>query len=397
VKNQIESVKARIQESIRNGLESNQLSYKQIDDQLEELRNQVSELPKNERDLLTIQRRFNLNNELYTFLLKKKSETEIARAGNKPKVRVLDKARDIQAALIGPKSKRIYIQANALGFLAVFGLLGVSFFLQNKITEVEQIKEKGNTTVIGRIPHIRSKRNKMSSALISSKDPFSEAFRGVKLNLDFIVSKKDSAKVIGVTSAESGEGKTFSALNVASVCAVSGKKTLLMGLDLRKPRLQDELNLSDAIGLSNFLVQNASIEEIIQKSELEGLDVIVSGPVPPNPAELLGSEHFAVLMKELSQKYDYIICDGAPIGLVTDYLSAVPFVDTTLFVIRLKYSKLNATNLLTDFVSKGLVKSAHILINDVGERASKKYGYGYGYGYGENMKNKGFFAKIFKR
>lgn len=396
VDNQIANIKERVQESIRNALGSSQLNYDQIDGQLEKFRAEVSELPKNERELLTIQRQFNINNELYTFLLKKKSETEIARAGNKPKVKVLDEARNLQAVLIGPMSRKIYLQANAVGFILMCGVLGMRFFFQNKISDISQIKERGTVTVLGRVPHIKSKK-KGGTTLVSPKDPLSEAFRGLRLNLDFIIPPKPTARVIGITSAESGEGKTFSALNLAQVFALAGKKTILIGLDLRKPKLQVELELKQSLGLSNYFMGNVKTEEVIQRSGVDNLDVIASGPVPPNPAELIGGDKFPLLIEELSKSYDYIVCDGPPMGLVTDYISAVPYMDTTLFVVRLKYSRLKSTELLSDYVSKGIIKSAHILINDVGKNSSKKYGYGYGYGYGiESSKKRGLFSRFFR-
>ena len=396
IDDQIASIKERVQENIRNTMSNSKLTYDQINGQLEKFRAQVSELPKNERDLLTIQRQFNINNELYTFLLKKKSETEIARAGNKPKVKVLNEARDLQAVFIGPISKKIYLKANAFGLIVVCGFLGMRFFFQNKISDIGQIMERGTVTVLGRVPHAKFKK-KGGAALISPRDPLSEAFRSLRLNLDFIIPPKSTAKVIGVTSAESGEGKTFSALNLAQVFAVSGKKTVLLGLDLRKPKLQVEFELTHDIGLSNYFIGKANIDDVVQATGVQNLDVILSGPIPPNPAELIGGEKLPLLLENLAKQYDYIICDGPPVGLVTDYISAVPYMDTTLFVVRLKYSRLKSTELLYDYVSKGVVKSAHILINDVDKDNSKKYGYGYGYGYGvETKKKSNSFSRLFK-
>ncbi len=394
---QIASVKNRVQESIRNAIASSQLSYDQIEQQLEKFRLDVSELPKNERELLTIQRQFNINNELYTFLLKKKSESEIARAGNKPKVKVLDEARSIQALLMGPVPRKVYMQANAFGFILICIAVGMRFFFQTRISDITKIKERGTVTILGRIPHIRSGK-KSKRGLISPKDPISEAFRSLKLNLDFITPEKRGAKIVGITSAESGEGKTFSAMNLAQVFAVADKKVLLIGVDLRKPRLQSELKLNHDVGLSNYFIGKAKTEEIIQHSGIENLDVIVSGPIPPNPAELIDGGGFVTLIEELRDKYDFIVCDGPPIGLVTDYLSIVSHMDTTLFVVRLKYSRLKSTELLFDYVSKGSIKSAHILINDVSRSGSSRYEYGYGYGYGDEAQKKGgFLARLFRR
>lgn len=393
---QIRSIKERVQESIRNAIESSKLTYDQIEGQLEKFRVDVSELPKNERELLTIQRKFNINNELYTFLLKRKSESEIARAGNKPKVKVLDEARGLQAILIGPKRTRVYIQANAFGFIVICGVLGLRLFFQTRILDIGQIKERGTVTVLGSIPHIKSKNKRNGTALISPKDPLSEAFRALRLNLDFIIPKKSTAKVIGVTSAESGEGKTFSALNIAQVFAVAEKRVLLIGLDLRKPKLQYELELNNELGLSNYFIGNAEAAEIVQPSGIKNLDVILSGPIPPNPAELIAGGSFSTLIEELGKKYDYVVCDGPPIGLVIDYLSVEPYMDTTLFVVRLKYSKLKSTELLSDYVSKGTIKSGHILINGVTRSGSKRYGYGYGYG-NESQKKGDFLSRLFRQ
>jgi capsular exopolysaccharide synthesis family protein len=394
---QLNDIRERLLESIRNIKANSALALQQINNELESLKLEVERLPKNERDLLTIRRKFDINNELYTFLLKKKSESQITMAAAKPNVKVLDKARDLQAIFIGPISRKIYLLSFAVAFFLVLGALVLRFYFRNVVTDISQIVTEGDVSILASIPHMNSRRKEKISVVQSPKSPMAEAFRSIKLNLDFVITKTTSAKIVGITSATSGEGKTFCAINLSQVLALANKRTLLIGLDLRKPKLQTELNISGNIGLSNYLIKACSIDEAIQKSNLENLDIIVSGPIPPNPAELISNGELIKLLEATKDRYDYIIVDGPPIGLVTDYISVAPLMDTTLFVVRLNYSRNDTTSLLSYNRSIGSIKSSHVLVNDT-NKGNSKYGYGYGYGYGYYGEDKpSFWSRLFKR
>lgn len=381
---QYESIKNRLKENVKNLKATSEISLQQADKKLALVKAQISTLPRNEQKLLNIKRKFNLNNELYTFLLKKKKESEITKAANTPNSKVLNKARSVQAVVIAPFPKRIYITVTALGFILVLAILVLKFYLSNTITDLHQIKRYKKTPILASIPHA----NNESGALVldAPKSSFAEAFRNIRINLDFVTVDK-KCKVIGVTSTISGEGKTFCAINLAHILALADKKTLLIGLDLRKPKLHSELGISKEVGLTNYLIGAVDLEGCIQKASLETLDIITSGPLPPNPTELIENGRLEDLLAEAEDKYDYVIVDGPPIGLVTDYIAAAQLMDTTLFIVRMNYSRTHSIDLLTNYIDKGILKSSYLLINDitVNSRAyeySYSYTYGYGYSYG---------------
>jgi succinoglycan biosynthesis transport protein ExoP len=185
-----------------------------------------------------------------------------------------------------------------------------------------------------------------------------------------------------ITSSISGEGKTFCSIDIATVFALSDKKTVIVGLDLRKPRLADEFNLKSQNGVVNYLIKQKTLEEITNKTEIQNLDVILSGPIPPNPSELILSDAMGELMNELKQKYDYIILDTPPVGLVSDSLELAQYSDVTLYIVRQNYTKKDMITLLNIRVKRGELNNISIILNGYENKAKYGAAYGYGYGYG---------------
>ena len=214
----------------------------------------------------------------------------------------------------------------------------------------------------------------------------SESFRAIRSSLQFLYKKKqlDGAKTLMITSSVSGEGKTFCSINIATVFALSEKKTVVLGLDLRKPRLAVEFGIENKDGIVNYLIKQKSLQEITNKTVIPHLDVILSGPVPPNPSELIISEGMNELMEELKKKYDYIILDTPPVGLVSDSLELVQFADTTIYVVRQNYTKKDMIMLLNTRIRRGELENVSILLNGFENKAKygSAYGSAYGYGYG---------------
>lgn len=386
---QTKNVKNRLKENIKNLKANSALALDQVNRNLTQVRKQISSLPKDERKLLNIERKFNLNNELYNFLLKKKAESQITKAANTPNSKILNKARSVQARVMGPFPKKIYLTAVTLALMLVLASLVLKFYMSNTITDLHQIKRYKQTPILASIPHVSSQGN-AALVLDAPKSSFAEAFRNIRINLDFVTPDK-KCKVIGVTSTISGEGKTFCAINLAHILALADKKTLLIGLDLRKPKLHSELGISKEYGLTNYLIGATDMEGAIQKMSLDTLDIITSGPLPPNPTELIENGRLEVLLKEAEEKYDYVIVDGPPIGLVTDYIAAAQLMDTTLFIVRMNYSKTHSIDLLTNYVDKGILKSSYLLINDITLNSrAYEYSYSYTYGYGYSYGNYGY-------
>ena len=227
--------------------------------------------------------------------------------------------------------------------------------------------------------------NKDSSNLAVFEKPksaLSEAFRGIRSSLQFLYKKQQvsGAKTLMITSSISGEGKTFCSINIATVFALSEKKTVIVGLDLRKPRLADEFQIKSPLGVVNYLIKQNSLDEITNSTLIPNLDVILSGPIPPNPSELILSDGMKELIDELKKKYDYIVLDTPPVGLVADSLELVQFADVTLYIVRQNYTKKDMITLLNTRLKRGELSNVSIILNGYENKA--KYGTGYGYGYG---------------
>lgn len=240
------------------------------------------------------------------------------------------------------------------------------------------------------------------------KSSIAESFRSLRTNLQYFFDTEDK-KIITINSTISGEGKTFCAVNLASVIAISNKKTILIGLDLRKPKLHKVLNINNDIGMSTYLIGKNSINEVIQKTEVENLDVIVSGPIPPNPAELIENHRMTEIIEELKKQYDYIIIDTPPVALVADALLVTRHAVANIFVIRQNYSSKSVIKFVNDLHNEKKLTNLSLLLNDVDVASGygyryggnhyrygsyRKYGYGYGYGYYEedNEKPKSLFG-----
>jgi capsular exopolysaccharide synthesis family protein len=243
--------------------------------------------------------------------------------------------------------------------------------LNDTIRDVDEVTSLTRVPIMGTIP----RANDSDSRLVISERPKSataESFRIIRTNLSFFQTKK-TPFVILLTSSVSSEGKTYNALNLASILAASGKKTVLLGFDLRKPQLHNYLNIENEIGISNYLSGNISLQEIVQPTIINNLFIINAGPTPPNPAELLMGDKTKELIRELKNDFDYIIMDTPPVSLVTDALILKDEADLNLFVIRQDYSKRSFIDNVNDLYVKKGIKNLSILINDVPVKSN--YGY----------------------
>eukprot|EP01137_Pigoraptor_chileana_P029943 Opistho-2@15879 len=185
-----------------------------------------------------------------------------------------------------------------------------------------------------------------------------------------------------LTSSVSGEGKTFCSLNIATVFALSEKKTIILGLDLRKPKIFDDFNIKNELGAVNYLIGDNTLDQVIQKTHIPFLDVITSGPIPPNPSELILGESMKEMIQELKKTYDYIILDTPPVGLVSDALELSQYCDVTLYVVRQNFTKKEMLTLLNNRTKRGELQNVSIIFNGYENKAKYGVGYGYGYGYG---------------
>jgi capsular exopolysaccharide synthesis family protein len=372
-------LKQTLQENLKNIIVSHQLVLKDLNKRIALFENQIGGLPQKEQKLLNMTRKYQLSDKLYTYLLEKRAEAGIAGAGITPDSKIIDAA--IVSEQVYPKTANNYLIALLIGLVVpLIFVLGVEFF-NNTIHNHSDLQKVTKIPLLGSIVH-----NTKNTALVIANHPksqVSEAFRNLRSNISFLTGNKVDKKVIMVTSTVSGEGKTFISMNLSSVLAIGGYRTLLIGVDLRKPKIFQDFKLDNSYGLTNYLIGKADKEKIVQKTELANLDIITAGPTPPNPSELIMSAAFYNLIEEYKKDYDYIILDTPPIGLVADGLDIMKHSDIVFYVARQNVSKKNYFNMINEIYANEKEKNIGLIFNDVNFAAVYGYGYGaYGYGYG---------------
>jgi tyrosine-protein kinase Etk/Wzc len=378
-------------ESIKNGLTaSKQVSKKS----LSVLEGELRSIPKTERELVSIEREYRVKESLYLYLLQKEAETSLALAASVSDNRIIEEARSTPYP-IRPIPKKTYSLALLLSLLIPTGLIFLKEQLNDTVRDKKTIEKITKIPVLGVVG-----LSKETSALVVSEKPKSliaESFRSIRTNLKYFAADEEH-KVILITSSVGSEGKTYTAMNLSAIIAASGKKTVLLGLDLRKPKIVGDFGISNDKGVSSFLIGAEKLDTIVQKTGVEKLDIIPSGPIPPNPSELIMNPKMDELITLLKKKYDTIIIDSPPIGLVTDALLLNKHADTLIFVVRQNVTKKDHLAHIAQLYKEGKLKNASILFNAV-KAGGSAYGYGYGYGYGyyEEEKKKGFLNRIFKK
>ncbi len=337
-------------------------------------------LPESERRLGRLQRNFTVNEKVYSFLLEKRASAVIAKAGTISANSVLDYAMLPEKA-IAPKRKVMVASGLILGLL--LGIVFVLFreYLDTRIKDEDDLKKVTSVPLIGTIPSFSGAEGK-AKVLESPKSAASEAFRALRTNLSFLSQGEDSLMITS-TSTISGEGKTTISINLGAVMSLTGKKTIIVDLDMRKPQLHKRLQLSNLKGISSVLAKKEKLSDVIQHiqhAEYAGLDFISSGPIPPNPSELIESDMMDQIIKELRAEYDIVFFDTPPVGLVTDALLILPKSDVSIYVVRAGYSEKEFLQNVERIVEEYDIKGLGIVLNDV---SYEKVGYGYGHGYYE--------------
>ena len=312
--------------------------------------------------------------------MQRRAEAQILKASNTPDNEIIDEARLERTYKVSPRTSMNYLIAFILGLLIPALYLLLKDFFNVSINDRKDVEKLTHYPIIGQVAQASDKNPLV--VINSPKSPIAESFRSIRTNIEFLTQGKAKSTIL-VTGDMQSIGKTFNSINIASIYALYGKKTVLLGFDMRKPRLFQEFGLTNNVGLSSYLSNKESLENIIQcSSQIPNLDIITSGPLPPNPAELIASEKTNELFTLLKESYDYIIIDTPPIGLVTDSLLLMRHTDVNLFVVRQGVTnKTIFGNIIKDLEERELPIS--IIINGV--ETGKSYGYGkysYGYGYG---------------
>lgn len=352
----------------------------------------LQNLPQQERELFGLQRDYNINEKIFSYLSEKKLEAQISKASILPDAMIVDLARP-NTSPISPVSQSVWQFAWIIGLSSGIGLIFLVRALNPYIYDKETIESLTNTPIIGMIRHFPEKidaDNKQILTIAKPKSVFAESVRSVRTNLSFVASEQDS-KVICISSEVAGEGKSFVTINLASSLALIDKKVIFIAADLRRSKVHKAFDIKGKKGLSTYLAHQDELDVIIYKTKQENLDLIVAGQVPPNPAELMYSERLKTLIEELKTRYDFILFDTAPIGLVSDALPLIRLSDINLFVVRTGKSKYSAASIPNRISNEYHLKNTFIVLNDFRQVSlhsnyySTKYADNYsGYYYSEN-------------
>ena len=381
LKNNIENLKKSLKLNISNNIHAAKNSIDRIEEELTKRYAQLHDLPILQREMRNITRKFELNDNIYTFLLRRRMEAGITQASNQAEAKILDLATGGNSVKVSPNEGDIQKKTLLIGLLLPLIFVILKDFLNNKIMDKSDIEAITNIPVVASIAH-NDKKSPLP-AHSTPNSPISESFRSLRTNLQYMMVDNDK-KVISFTSTISGEGKSFCAANLAASLATAGKSTLIIGLDLRKPRLHNAFNLTNDIGISTMLIGESTFDEIILPTDIENLSITLSGPIPPNPAELIGTAKMLDFIYYTKEKFEYIILDTPPIAIVTDALLLSNFCDINIYVVRQNYTNKNALKVIDELYKNKNVAQLTILMNDVNFSSSfgYKYGYGQGYGYG---------------
>lgn len=371
-----------ISEILENVDRNNSMTISDLENRKRQIESSFRSLPQAEQNLIRIQRQATLNENIYNYLSERRAESAISKASNTPSNKIIEYAR-AGALQVSPKPSRNYLAAFFVGLLFPILIVLGRELLQTKIEEPRYLEKKLKIPVLSTILANKSKEENLV-VFNSGKSGIAEGFRSLRSNIKFLVPKEKQLTFM-ITSTISGEGKTFCAMNLASVYSLTGKKTVLIGCDMRKPKIFEDFGFKNDIGLSTFLSgQEDDYRKVIKATSYDNLDLILSGPIPPNPSELLFSLNFETLINQLKVNYDVIILDTPPVGLVSETLDLLTMVDFTLFVFRQNYSEKSFIDGVNGLKEQKGVKNLYAIFNglDASKVSYGGYGYTYGYGYG---------------
>ena len=376
--NDINNVKIAIAELVESMKMSLNIEKQDLTNRLKEVEKDIQLLPEKELQMVAIERNYRIDDNYYTFFLQKRAEAEIQKARNTPDSEIMDRARTTRSMNSKEKRKNM-VAYMAIGLVIPLLILILSELLNNKVRNPKEAEKLGDFKVIGTLRRVKSQ-----NPLHAKKHPrsgYAEMMRSIRLRIEFIVQRKKNI-AITITSTQSGDGKTFISTNLAAQYAMTGRPTILLDMDIRKPNVHEKLGMEAKQGITNYLIGDCELEDIILTHEELGFDIIPAGTIPPNPGELVRSDKLAEVMQILRERYDFIIVDSSPVGMVPDALSLIEKTDLTLFVIRCMETNKNFAQQTLQALSLNHKDKIHLVLSDIQVGKSSGYGSGYGYGYG---------------
>src|SRR5665648_24218 len=359
---ELNQTRSQLNENLRNLIDNATRTINSQKERQDKISVQLNKLPQKEQKMVNIQRQFNLTNELYTFLLQKRAETNISLASSISDVQVIDVARPESASLIGLNPKSVLFGGLLFGLAFPIVFIMIVNYFDDRIRSQQDIEKNSTIPILGNIVHSLTKSD--LAVFDNPKSNIAESFRALRTNLQYMLTRS-LGKVISIHSTSPSEGKSFSSINLATILAMNNKKVLLIGADLRKPRLHKVFSLKNENGLSNYLVGIDSMEQIILPTLVENLWFIPSGPIPPNPAEILSNPELKILIDEVRSRFDYIIIDNAPTGLVTDGHIVSHLSDLNIFILRYGISHKHQLKMLNEYAQQKTIDNMAILVNDI--------------------------------
>jgi capsular exopolysaccharide synthesis family protein len=387
---QIAQIKDDLLKGINFAEQTSKLSLQELRKQESLYLGQARGLSTLERESRELMRQQSIKEQLFIYLLQKKEETGLSLAMATPNAKIIDEASLV--GLVSPRKSILLLAALILGLVIPFGVVYVKDLFDTKVHTKDDITRTVKAPFLGEIPIV--KNNKEPFPVLKVRSGIAEKFRIITSNLGFIVTGQKT-KIINITSSASSDGKSFFARNLALSLATSGKKTLLIDLDIRKSVLMKTLDIDAQYGSVYFLSNpETELSEIIHFGKYhKNLDIIPVKVYPPNPAELLASERLEKLFRETEELYEYIIVDTAPVGLVADVYTINRFVTATIYVIRANYSYKQALFDIQNLYAEKKLNNLTCILNAV--PATRRYGYysGYGYGYGYGKNNHSYYTE----
>lgn len=392
--NQINNLRGSITQSLINLTSSLTISLNQLQQQETGLSSKLSSVPKQEREFRNMSRQQQIIETLYLYLLEKREENAISLAVTIPNAKIIDIAYGSDLP-IAPKRKIVYLVAGMLGLLIPFIVLYILFLLDNKVHSRKDVEAVLKAPVLGDIP--KNTKDRIIVVEENDRDGVAESFRLLRTNMNFMLSNvKEGGKAIFIGSTIGGEGKTFISMNLATVLALSNKKVLLLGADIRKPRLLEYLDISAEKGITHYLMDRSlNPADIIEHVTGTNFDIMHSGIIAPNPSELLMNGRFDELINFGKENYDYVIVDTAPLQMVTDTLLMSSSADLFMYVVRANYLDKRLLETPKKLYEEKRLPNMAVLVN--GLDTKRGYGYGYGYGYGQEALKKPWWQRFFKK
>jgi capsular exopolysaccharide synthesis family protein len=377
---EIENIRNVVIAQLDGLIKDNRLRLRELSDRRQALENQFVGLPDKNTEFSKNMRFYKLNEQLYLMLMQSKSEFEVLQAGSTPDFKILSPA-SFPVSPISPKKSLILGAGLIVSLVLMIIFTGVMYLVNNKITSLAELENSINIPVLGVVPTSRYIKETGKDVGLFAKDHpksmVSEALRTIRTNLDFF-NVESSSRVVAISSTVSGEGKSFIAMNLGAMIALSTKKVILIDLDMRKSKSNLPLQAEDpSKGVSTVLIKKSKWEDCVVKTQLENLDYLPSGPHPPNPSELLLNPEFIELLNQLRKKYDFILLDTPPVGLLTDGIMAMKQADLCIYIFRASYSKRTFIANLERLISINKFSNMTAILNALPLHAENKYGYGY--------------------